>query len=229
MCTRAENWTLFYSGLEKYQAVNLQMAQIMVFNRFQMVQEDYVSNLKTNPGLALLAVNGFYELLLFHNVHFQQQNLFCTESKLLGLMGGGSKADCYRIDPVSAIQDLEFNAPVWQDLKGVSDAAAVSVLQVPDQNPSVYRGKASMLVSPLILTTILEAASLDPAQLIPILSAKFQEFDRTSPTVKACTILRPVLEYLWAVHMKTVLPPWCQVLNGAKIAKIGAQVCILPT
>jgi hypothetical protein len=87
MSTRAETWTLFYSGLEKYQAVNLQMAQIMAFNRFQMVQEDYVSNLKSNLGLALLAVNGFHELLVFHNVHFQQQNLFCTESKLLGLLG----------------------------------------------------------------------------------------------------------------------------------------------
>ncbi len=88
MSTRAENWTLFYSGLEKNHAVNLQMAQIMAFNRFQMAQADYVSNLKSNPGLALLAVNGFHELLLFHNIHFHQQNLFCTESKLLGLLGG---------------------------------------------------------------------------------------------------------------------------------------------
>jgi hypothetical protein len=66
MSTRAENWTLFYSGLEKNQEVNLQMAHIMAFNHFQMVQEDYISNLKSNPGLALLAVNEFHELLLFH-------------------------------------------------------------------------------------------------------------------------------------------------------------------
>jgi hypothetical protein len=30
----------------------------------------------------------------------------------LGLLGGGAKADCYRIDPISATLDLEFNALV---------------------------------------------------------------------------------------------------------------------
>jgi hypothetical protein len=93
MSSRAENWTLFYSGLEKNQAVNLQMAQIMAFNRYQTSQEDYISNLKSNPGLALLAIKGFHELLVFHNVHFHQQNIFCTESRLLGLLGEGAKAD----------------------------------------------------------------------------------------------------------------------------------------
>jgi hypothetical protein len=229
MSTRAENWTLFYSGLQSNHEVNLQMAQIMAFNRFQTSQDDYISNLKENSGLALLAVNGFHELLLFHSIHFKQQNLFCSESKLLGLLGGGSKADCYHIDPASATKDLEFNAPVWRDLKGATDAAAVQALQVPDQNPPVFRGKSSILIPPLVLTAILESTSLDPSQLIPIISAKFQEFDRTSPTVKSCTILRPVLEFLWGVHMKLVHPlvssmertqesqDWCASMHFAHI------------
>jgi hypothetical protein len=205
MSSRVENWSLFYRGLQKNQELNLQMTQIMAFNRFQMSQDDYVSNL-SNPSLALLAVNGFHEILLFHTVHFHQQNLFCTESKLLGLLGGGTKADCYRIDPASASQDLEFNAPIWRDLKGAVNAAAVVALQVPEQNPSVFHGKCCIIIPPLVLTAILDTASLDPALLIPILSTKFQEFDRTSPTVKACTVLRPILEYLWAVHMKMIPP-----------------------
>ncbi len=85
--------------------MNLPMVQIMALNHLQISQEDYVSNLKGNSGLAILAVNGFHE-------HFKQQNLFCTELKLLGLLGGVSKVDCYRIDPASVTQDLEFNAPV---------------------------------------------------------------------------------------------------------------------
>jgi hypothetical protein len=76
---------------------------------------------------------------------------------------------------------------------------------------------------------ILDSTSLDPSQLIPILSAKFQEFDCTSPTVRPCTILRPVLEYLWAVHMKMVQPlvssieqsqdsqDWCAGMHFAHI------------
>ena len=114
-------------------------------------------------------------------------------------------------------------------MKGATDAAAVQALQVPDQNPPVFRGKSSILIPPLVLTAILESTSLDPSQLIPILSAKFQEFDRTSPTVKACTILRPVLEFLWGVHMKLVHPlvssmertqdsqDWCASMHFAHI------------
>jgi hypothetical protein len=102
-------------------------------------------------------------------------------------------------------------------------------LQVPEQNPSVFHGKSSIIIPPLLLTAILDAASMDPTQLIPILSAKFQEFNHTSPTMKACTILRPVLEYLWAVHLKIVHPlvssieryqdsqDWCSNMHFAHI------------
>jgi hypothetical protein len=61
-----------------------------------------------------------------------------------------------------------------------------------------------MVVPPLVLVTILETDSLSPEVLIPDLSAKFQEFDRSSQSVKACTILRPVLDFLWAVAHKKV-------------------------
>jgi hypothetical protein len=56
------------------------------------------------------------------------------------------------------------------------------------------------------LVTILEAKSLAPAILFPDLTAKFQEFDRSSATVKACTILHSVLEFLWAVYHKKIPP-----------------------
>jgi hypothetical protein len=114
-------------------------------------------------------------------------------------------------------------------LKGVATAAVVEALQVLEQNPSVFYGKSSIIIPPLVLTAILDAASMDPTQLIPILSAKFQEFNRTSPAMKACTILRPVLEYLWAVHLKIVHPlvssikhyqdsqDWCSNMHFAYI------------
>ncbi len=61
-----------------------------------------------------------------------------------------------------------------------------------------------MIIPPLVYVSILEANILIPADLIPLLSNKFQEFDRTSPSVKACTILQAVLEYLWAAHHKKI-------------------------
>jgi hypothetical protein len=95
---------------------------------------------------------------------------------------------------------VEVNTPSWRDLKGATSPEAA------DQNPSVFKGKLGIVIPPLVLTSILEADTMIPANLIPILSNKFQEFDRTSPTVKACTLLRPVLEYLWAVHKNLIQP-----------------------
>ncbi len=127
---------------------------------------------------------------------FLQENIFCPESKLLGLSGGDSQAEVYRIEPSSASQDLEFFPPAWRDLKNATSVDQVDALTVPEQNPSAYRGKSSLNVPPLVLNAILEAPSLVPAALIPILSTKFQEFDRSSNHAKACTTLRSVLEFL---------------------------------
>jgi len=101
MTSRAEDWSKFYLNLDCNHDVNQQMAHIMGFSRFQMSSVDCVSNLANKPGLAILAVNGFNELFVFHSVQYQIQNLFCSESKLLGLSRGSQRADCYRLDPTT--------------------------------------------------------------------------------------------------------------------------------
>ena len=76
MTSRAANWSLFYSNLPKNHDVNQKMAQIIGFNHFQLHQEDWISNLKQNPGLSMLLVNGFHDLILLHQVSFLHENLF---------------------------------------------------------------------------------------------------------------------------------------------------------
>jgi len=178
MASRAENWTRFYSNLECNKEVNQQMAYIIGFIRFQTSCADCISNWANYPGLSILAVNRFNELFLFHSVQYQNQNIFCPESKLLGLSGGGARADCYCIDPNTLFQDVEVNTPSWRDLKGATSPEAVDLLQAADQNPSVFKGKLGIVIPPLVLTSILKADTMIPASLIHILSNKFQEFDR---------------------------------------------------
>jgi hypothetical protein len=204
MVSRAPSWTLFYKNLSSNLEVNLKMQTIMEFNSSQVVEDVWVSNLSKNPGLALLVVNGFGKLVLLHNVCYLQENIFCSEANVLGLTGEDSQAEVYRIDPKSASMPLELSVPAWRDLKGVQVGADLDALIVAEQNISVVKFKNSLWIPPLVLSTILEAKSLAPAVLIPLLSAKFQEFDRSSTTVKACTVLRPVLEFLWATHKKLV-------------------------
>jgi hypothetical protein len=182
------------------------MNLIMGFNPFQLSEDDWISNLKNNPGLAMLLVNGFGKLMLLHNVHnvcYLQENIFCSESKILGLCGDGHQAEAYQIDSDSAASSLDLPVPSWRDLKGAQSAESIDTLGIPDQNPMILCTKFNLFIPPLVLNMILDAKSLVPSVLIPILSsAKFQEYDRTSATIKACTILRPILEFLWAAHHK---------------------------
>jgi hypothetical protein len=73
-----------------------------------------------------------------------------------------------------------------------------------DPNTNHYKEKQVIVVPPLVSTTILEVKSLLPAVLILILLGKFQEFDRFSSIVKACTVLCLVLEFLWAAQLRKV-------------------------
>jgi hypothetical protein len=211
MSSRAENWTLFYTNLSSNLDVNLKMSKIMGFNQFHLPQENWILNLKENPGLSMLLVNGFHDLILLHQINFLQENIFCTDSKLLGLLGGLAKATAYRIDPTSASSDFEIPVPTWRDLKSVTSVESVSLLTVPEQNPPVFRGKNSIIIPPLVLSACLEAKTLCPATLIPILSAKFQEFDCSNTQAKACTSLRLVLEFFWMAYKKLVPPSFIAV------------------
>jgi hypothetical protein len=204
MVSCAPDWASFYLTLNINDEVNQKMNKIMEFNLSSLQEPEWISNLSQNPGLALLLVDGFGKLVLLHNLSYLQENIFCSESKILGLCGQSNKAEVYRIDSVSASSSLEFPVPSWRDLKGTQTELDVDALSVPDQNPAMAKFKNSLWIPPLVSNTIFDSKSLSPSILIPLLSTKFQEFDRSNTVVKACTILRPVLEYLWAVHKKLV-------------------------
>ncbi len=116
-------------------------------------------------------------------------------------------------------------------MKNAASKEAIDILLAPEQVTSYYKGKQVITVPPLAMVTILESNSLLPAILIPALSSKFQEFDRSSATVTACTILRPVLVFFWVVHHKKV-PPTVLGLDHSQDAKDWSSKlhlsCILP-
>jgi hypothetical protein len=201
---RGQNWLTVLSTLPSNQVVNEHMAEVLGLVSYHHDEATCIENISKNPGLAILLVDGFSELMVLHNMHCLQANVYRAVPKLVALCGEGVTADCYRIDPTTSFSNLEFNTPLWRDLKGVTDEEGIKKLFPQEQPSSTFKGKRMMLIPPLVLSTILEAKSLSPVVLIPALSAKFQEFDRSSTTVKACTVLRPVLEFLWGVYHKKV-------------------------
>jgi len=196
----------------------------MEFNLSTVQESDWISNLGKNPGLALLLVDGFGKLVLLHNICYIQENIFCRESKILGLCCQEEHADTYQVDSSLAAAGLEIPVPNWRDLKGSQNETDILGLTDPDQNPTVAKFKNSLWIPPLVSNAIFDARSLDPLVLIPLLSTKFQEFNRSSTTVKACTILRPVLEYLWAVYMKLVPTTIVAVDNSSDAADWSSRL-----
>ncbi len=137
MISHAPSWSLFYKNLGSNIEVNLKMQTIVEFNQSQLTEEVWISNLQKNPGLAILAVDGFGKLVLLHNVSYLQENLFCKESKILGLCGENSRAGVFRLDSKSASTALEFLVPLWRDLKAIQTENDLDTLVVPEQNPSI--------------------------------------------------------------------------------------------
>jgi hypothetical protein len=106
----------------------------------------------------------------------------------------------------SVFDDHEVREPRWNALKGAVAKEEVEALTKTATNQSKLRCKNVFFVPPLVTATILEANTTDPAALIPLLSKAFHLFDRSSEQTKACTILRPVLEFLWAVSEHKISP-----------------------
>ena len=203
---RGENWIQVISNLQSNQVVNDHMAEVLGLLSFQQEESSCVEKIQKNPGLAVLLVDGFQDLMILHNLHCLPANVYRAAPKLIALNGADNIADCYRIDPSTGFSDLDFTTPVWRDLKNVTSEDTLKSLLPTESSTTSFKGKRVMLVPPLVTITILETKSLSPVILIPALSQKFQEFDRTSTSVKACTLLRPVLEFLWAVYHKKVPP-----------------------
>jgi hypothetical protein len=76
------------------------MAAVLGLLSFRQDANYCIDNISKNPGLALLLVDGFSELVALHNLHCSPANVYCTKPKLVALSGDGAIASCYCIDPV---------------------------------------------------------------------------------------------------------------------------------
>ncbi len=181
------------------------MEKVLSFCRYDLSNEACMKNLKDNPGLAFLGVDIFNDLFLFHQVHVLGPNLVHSEEKVLALTEFGNPASCFRLHIESLFHPVEVNVPKWTQLKNANSIDSIHALTTSDNTSSKLRSKNIMIVPPLVLSTIVNAGTLDPEPLMLLLTDAFKEYDRTSETVKACTVLRPVIEFLWAAS-KNLLP-----------------------
>ena len=107
----------------------------------------WVEKIQKNPGLAVLLVDGFHDLMILHNLHCLPANVYRAAPKLIALNGADNIADCYRIDPSTGFSDLDFTTPVWRDLKNVTSEDTLKNLLPTESSTTSFKGKRVMLVS----------------------------------------------------------------------------------
>ena len=93
------------------------------------------------PGLSLLAVDEFNEVLLLHQVMITGPNLLQPKRKIMALMGGKAVADCYWIHPSSFTSSVDIPCPKWSDLKAAATLEEVAALHVSEVNSPKLKGK----------------------------------------------------------------------------------------
>ncbi len=229
--TSAPNWTSSYCNHVSNEDLNKQMGQILDLCRFGANDQDCLKNVKDNPGLACIAVDCFHDIILLYQIHVLGPSIIFPEEKVVSLSGSETQADIFKIRKDSLFLDHDIPVPKWASLKGAESMESSAALTVPDSNPTKLRCKCILMVPPLVSTTILTSPSMHPFELIPLLSATFQDYDRSSETVKACTLLRPVLEFLWAASKKLITPIIFSPDNSPEGKKWSLQLhlsCITP-
>jgi hypothetical protein len=136
----------------------------------------------------------------------------------------------------SLFHKVEKKGPKWADLKAAEDKNALVALTLATRNPTILRCRNTMLIPPLVTKSILEANTLDPATLLIVLVQEFKDFDSTSDTIKPCTLLRPVIEFLWVALKfeveQVVFTPdssmegkhWSNALHASYISKSASTL-----
>jgi hypothetical protein len=140
--SRKENWLKFISDLPSNQSTNDHMADVLGSASYGKSANQISEQISKNPGLAVLLVDGVSELVILHSLDCLPANLWRSDNRLVALQGPTAKADCYRIDPVSAFSDLEFQTPLWRDLKSASSKDAIYCFATPGSVNTKFQGKA---------------------------------------------------------------------------------------
>jgi hypothetical protein len=217
MTTKSNNWLEFYKDLASNNQVNLQMEQLASLFAPNVSNEDFIRNLKENPGSFVLAVDHFNNVLLLHQVSILGPSIFQPEQYILALGGAGASASCFRIHPSSfSVPVEETPCPSWGTLKGASSSTEVLALVAPADSTTKIKSRCIVVVPPLVAITIMSESSSTAEDIIPLLTEAFKAFDQGSETVKACTILRHMIFYLWGVTQNKI-PPVTMIFDSSVV------------
>ena len=96
-------------------------------------------------------------------------------------------------------EGIDIPCPKWNDLKQANNHKEILRLIPPEANAPWLKCQHVMPIPLVVWITILQAKSMEAANLIPIISAVMQEFNENSTTIKSCETKWSMLYFQWAI------------------------------
>jgi len=180
MTTSAKDWKSYYELDYDMAELNTQMDKVLGLAKFENSNDDCVKNLKNNPGLAIIAVDSFNEIYLFHQVHVLGPSLCFPWERIMALSGQDFPNSCYKLNSDTLFLNVEVPVPDWDFLSSAETSEFVRRLVVDDSNSSKLQCKNVLVVPPFVVSLVMDLNNKDSLE---------QE---------TCENLRLVVEFLWA-------------------------------
>ena len=196
MSSSAKDWKTYYETDYDMTKLNIQMDKVLALCKFENLEEECNTSLKQNSGLAILVVDSFKEVHLFHQVHILGPNLLFPAERIMALSGQVFPAPCFQLNSDYMFANMEVPVPNWVQLKEVEDVASVRSLVVTHENPPILKCKNVLTVPPLVVSSVMASKTTDPEILLLNLLQDIKTYHKDFGDSSVIKKLRSVLEFL---------------------------------
>jgi hypothetical protein len=130
----------------------------------------------------------------------------------MALSGCSDSTLSFRILPSSFHESFKITCPPWVELKGPKLGGDVLTIAQPPETQPKIRVKGFLPIPPLATDTIMSSKSMEAHDL----TIAFELFDQTFEVIKACTLLCPIIFFLYGIVHQKIKPTLMLVTTSAR-------------
>lgn len=180
------NWTNWFVNHPSNDAGNRNLRAFSNTLDADFSNDAKLKDLIEENDTVILAADANKKLAVFHSPKNFGGTRTRPDNKVACLIGLGNKATPVILDLESALQSVRIRVPGVLELSGCTTAEEVAALAAPGEDEIIgMEGSAVYIPGPVLRNVIIEAASKDPFELIPLISQAAKAFDEANEGAKA--------------------------------------------
>lgn len=193
-------WTHWFVNHSSNDAGNENLPAFSSTLGAEFSNEAKLKDLVEDIDTVILAADANKNLALFHSPKNFGGTRTRPDNKVACMIGFGNKATAVLLDLNSAFQSLQIRVPGVLELAGCKSAEDVANLQAPEADAELgFEGSAIYIPGPVLRNTIIQSASRNPFELIPILSQAAKAFHEGHADAKAVEHADDLCAWLYGV------------------------------